>query len=112
VNTVLVCPVVEGLVVAMSLWRSGFLGDLRLIYTPTAIVIAQVIIAFPVAAGLTTASLQALDPVCSSCLALDLEDQMIWSGRMPATAAAFGSIRFRHLCRPQDGGGIYGTRRA
>src|SRR3972149_9852873 len=55
-------PVVVGLVVAMSLWRSGPLGDLRLIYTPAAIVIAQVVIAFPVAAGLTAAALQAQDP--------------------------------------------------
>ena len=41
-------PVVVGLVVAMSLWRSGPLGDWKLIYTPWAIVIAQVVIASPV----------------------------------------------------------------
>ena len=55
-------PVVVGLVVAMMLWRSGPLGDLRLIYTPGAIVIAQVIIASPVVTGLTAAALQTLDP--------------------------------------------------
>ena len=55
-------PVVVGLFVAMMLWRSGPLGDLRLIYTPTAIIIAQVIIAAPVVTGLTAAALQALDP--------------------------------------------------
>lgn len=55
-------PVVVGLFVAMMLWRSGPFGDLRLIYTPTAIVIAQVIIAFPVVTGLTTAALQSLNP--------------------------------------------------
>lgn len=55
-------PVVVGLAVAMSLWRSGPLGSLRLIYTPWAIIIAQVIIAAPVITGLTTAALQALDP--------------------------------------------------
>lgn len=55
-------PVVVGLFVAMTLWRSGPLGDLRLIYTPTAIIIAQVIIAAPVVTGLTAAALQALDP--------------------------------------------------
>jgi tungstate transport system permease protein len=55
-------PVVVGLVVAMLLWRSGLLGDLHLIYTPWAIVIAQVIIAVPVVTGLTAAALQALDP--------------------------------------------------
>jgi len=55
-------PVVVGLVVAMALWRSGPFGGLNLIYTPTAIIIAQVIISFPVVAGLTASSLQALDP--------------------------------------------------
>jgi len=34
-------PVVAGLVVAIFLWRSGPLGNLNLIYTPTAIIIAQ-----------------------------------------------------------------------
>ena len=55
-------PVVVGLAVAMALWRSGPLGGLHLIYTPTAIVIAQVIISAPVVIGLSTAALQALDP--------------------------------------------------
>ena len=55
-------PVVVGLFVAMMLWRSGPFGDLKLIYSPTAIVIAQVIIAAPVVTGLTAAALQALDP--------------------------------------------------
>ncbi len=55
-------PVVVGLFVAMLLWRSGPLGGLNLIYTPTAIVIAQVIIAAPVVTGLTAAALQSLDP--------------------------------------------------
>ncbi|MCK6582611.1 MAG: ABC transporter permease, partial [Anaerolineales bacterium] len=55
-------PVVVGLVVAMALWRSGPLGELRLIYTPVAIIIAQTIIAAPVVTGLTAAALAALDP--------------------------------------------------
>jgi tungstate transport system permease protein len=55
-------PVVVGLFVAMTLWRSGPLGDLKLIYTPKAIIIAQVIIAAPVVTGLTAAALQALNP--------------------------------------------------
>jgi tungstate transport system permease protein len=54
-------PVVVGLAVAMTLWRSGPLGDLKLIYTPAAIIIAQVIIAAPVVTGLTSAALQQLD---------------------------------------------------
>lgn len=94
-------PVVVGLFVAMMLWRSGPFGDLRLIYTPSAIVIAQVIIAFPVVAGLTASSLQALDPR----LQLQLRGlgastpQMVWmlwrEARMPLLAAlmaGFGAV--------------------
>ncbi len=55
-------PVVVGLFVAMTLWRSGPLGNLHLIYTPTAIVIAQTIIAAPVVTGLTASALQQQDP--------------------------------------------------
>jgi ABC-type tungstate transport system substrate-binding protein len=55
-------PVVVGLAVAMTLWRSGPLGNLDLIYTPSAIVIAQVIISLPVVTGLTAAALQHQDP--------------------------------------------------
>ncbi len=94
-------PVVVGLAVAISLWRSGPLGDLQLIYTPTAIIIAQVIIALPVVTGLTSAALQALD----SRLRLQLYGlgasrlQMVWSlwreARLPLLAAlmaGFGSV--------------------
>jgi tungstate transport system permease protein len=55
-------PVVVGLAVAMTLWRSGPLGGLHLIYTPTAIVIAQIIISAPVVTGLSAAAIQTLDP--------------------------------------------------
>ena len=55
-------PVVVGLFVATTLWRSGPLGDLGLMYTPTAMVIAEVIIATPVMIGLTVAALGQLDP--------------------------------------------------
>ncbi len=55
-------PVAVGLFVSLMLWRSGPLGVLELIYTPSAIVIAQVIIALPVVTGLTAAGIQQLDP--------------------------------------------------
>jgi tungstate transport system permease protein len=55
-------PVVVGLWVSIFLWRRGPLGDLNLIYTPAAIVIAQTIIAAPVVTGLTAAALQQLNP--------------------------------------------------
>lgn len=94
-------PVVVGLVVAMLLWRSGPLGELRLIYTPAAIIIAQTVISAPVVIGLTAAALQALDPR----LKLQLYGlgasrwQMIWmlwrEARLPLLAAlmaGFGSV--------------------
>ncbi len=55
-------PVSVGLIVSLLLWRNGPLGAFRLLYTPTAMVIAQAVIAAPVVAGLTLAALQALDP--------------------------------------------------
>src|SRR5205823_10783916 len=45
-------PVVVGLVVSLLLWRTGPLGAMRLIYTPSAMVLAQLIVALPIAAGL------------------------------------------------------------
>lgn len=55
-------PVVVGLVVALLLFRTGPLGDLDLLYTPTAIVIAQAVIATPVVTALSVAALQTLHP--------------------------------------------------
>lgn len=55
-------PVVVGLAVAMTLWRSGALGGLGLIYTPGAIIIAQTIISAPVVTGLTVSAMQQIDP--------------------------------------------------
>jgi len=94
-------PVVVGLAVAMLLWRSGPLGDLHLIYTPAAIIIAQTVISAPVVTGLTAAALQALDPR----LRLQLyglgasRRQMVWmlwrEARLPLLAAlmaGFGSV--------------------
>lgn len=94
-------PVVVGLVVSIFLWRSGPLGFLQWMYTPTAMVIAQTVIAAPVVTGLTVSALQQLDPR----LRLQLQGlgasrvQMIlalWrEARMPLLAAlmaGFGSV--------------------
>jgi tungstate transport system permease protein len=55
-------PVVAGLVITILLWRTGPLGELRLLYTPTAIVIAQVVLALPIVVGLSAAAVQQLNP--------------------------------------------------
>jgi Binding-protein-dependent transport system inner membrane component. len=51
-------PTVVGLVVSLFLWRSGPLGYLRIMYTPTAMIIAQTILALPIITGLTMAGVQ------------------------------------------------------
>jgi tungstate transport system permease protein len=62
-NTMLAFPtVVIGLWVWGILSRNGPLGDLGLLYSLTAIVIAEVILAVPIAAALTAAAVQSADP--------------------------------------------------
>ncbi len=56
-------PVVVGLFIALLLWRSGPFGQLDLIYTPEAMVVAQAIIAFPIVTGFTLAAVQQVDPL-------------------------------------------------
>ena len=113
-------PVVVGLFVAMLLWRSGPLGDLKLIYTPAAIIIAQTIISAPVVTGLTAAALQQLDPR----LRLQLYGlgasrvQMVFSlwreARLPLLAAlmaGFGSVISEVGASMMVGGNIKGQTR-
>lgn len=113
-------PVVVGLVVAMMLWRSGPLGDLKLIYTPWAIVIAQTIIAAPVVTGLTAAALQSLDPrLGQQLLGLGASrGQMVWhlwrEARLPLLAAlmaGFGSVISEVGASMMVGGNIKGQTR-
>ena len=55
-------PVVVGLAVYLSLSRTGPLGDLNWLFTPLAMIAAQIIIALPLIIGLTMAAIDALDP--------------------------------------------------
>src|SRR5512138_1573257 len=55
-------PVVVGLFVYLMLSRSGPLGVLGWLFTPSAMVCAQVIIALPLMAGLTMTAVQGVDP--------------------------------------------------
>ena len=113
-------PVVVGLFVSILLWRSGALGFLELIYTPTAMIIAQVIIAFPIIAGLTMASFQSLNPN----LGLQLlgigasKPQLLWllckEARLPllaAVMAGFGGVISEVGASMMVGGNIRGQTR-
>lgn len=113
-------PVVVGLIVAITLWRSGPLGDLKLIYTPVAIIIAQTIISAPVVTGLTAAALEAIDPrLQQQLLGLGASRaQMIWllwrEARLPLLAAlmaGFGSVISEVGASMMVGGNIKGQTR-
>ncbi|MFZ3171326.1 MAG: ABC transporter permease [Carboxydocellales bacterium] len=54
-------PVVAGLWVTIFLWRYGPLGFFHLLYTPTAMIIAQSVIAIPIIAGISAAAFQQVD---------------------------------------------------
>ena len=94
-------PVVVGLGVSIMLWRSGPFGGLDWMYTQTAMIIAQFIIAAPVVTGLTVAALQQLDPRLQlQLLGLGASRwQVVWllwrEARMPLIAAlmaGFGAV--------------------
>ncbi|MBN1548757.1 MAG: ABC transporter permease, partial [Syntrophaceae bacterium] len=94
-------PVVVGLFVTIFLWRNGPLGFLEILYTPTAIIVAQAIIATPIITGISLAAIQQLPQnLRLQILALGANRlQMIWmlirEARLPLLAAimaGFGGV--------------------
>jgi tungstate transport system permease protein len=94
-------PVVVGLFVTIFLWRSGPLGALEILYTPTAIVIAQAVIAAPIVTGITLAAVQNVPARFRlQLVALGASrPQMVWvvlrEARLPMLAAimaGFGGV--------------------
>jgi len=88
-------------VVWLLLVRSGPLGDLGLIYTPQAMVLAQFLIATPVVVGFTSASFQSLPPQLADLLAVLGAGRLrtLWIlareaklGLLVAIMAAFGAV--------------------
>ncbi len=113
-------PVVVGLVVTIFLVRNGPLGMLHLIYTPSAMVIAQFIIASPIVVGFTMAATQQLDPKLRlQILALGASRlQMVWlllkEARLPLLAAimaGFGAVISEVGASMMVGGNITGQTR-
>jgi tungstate transport system permease protein len=56
-------PVVVGLFLYLILSRSGPLGFMALLYSPTAMIIGQAILAFPIVTSLAHAAIVGVDPV-------------------------------------------------
>jgi len=113
-------PVVVGLFVTIFLWRSGPLGFLRLLYTPMAMVLAQVIIAAPIVTGLTLAAIQQLNPKLRlQIVALGASrTQLVWlllrEARLPllaAVMAGFGGVISEIGASMMVGGNLLGYTR-
>jgi tungstate transport system permease protein len=113
-------PVVVGLFVTIFLWRSGPLGFLGLLYTPTAMIIAQSVIATPIVMGITLAAMQQLPKKLRlQILALGATRlQMVWTlikeAKLPLLAAimaGFGGVISEIGASIMVGGNIKGYSR-
>lgn len=113
-------PVVVGLIVTIFLWRNGPLGFLEILYTPTAIIIAQAIIATPIVMGISLAAMQALPAnLRLQILALGATRlQMVWilikEAKLPLLAAimaGFGGVISEVGASIMVGGNIKGYSR-
>jgi tungstate transport system permease protein len=113
-------PVVVGLFVTMFLWRNGPLGFMEILYTPTAIIIAQAVIATPIVMGISLAAIQHLPAnLRLQILALGATRvQMVWilvkEARLPLLAAimaGFGGVISEVGASIMVGGNIKGYTR-
>jgi tungstate transport system permease protein len=113
-------PVVVGLFVTIFLWRNGPLGILGLLYTPTAMIIAQTVIATPIVMGITLSAIQQLPPKLRlQILSLGATRlQMVWilikEAKLPLLAgvmAGFGGVISEVGASIMVGGNIKGYSR-
>jgi tungstate transport system permease protein len=113
-------PVVVGLAVYLFLSREGALGWLGWLFTPSAMIAAQVIIALPLVIGLTTSAVENVNPE----LRLQIRslgatpNQVMWTilsearaGVVAAVVAAFGGIISEVGAVMLVGGNIEGSTR-
>jgi tungstate transport system permease protein len=113
-------PVVVGLFVTIFLWRNGPLGFLGILYTPTAMILAQTVIATPIVMGITLAAIQQLpQKLRLQILALGATRfQMVWilikEAKLPLLAgvmAGFGGVISEVGASIMVGGNIKGYSR-
>ena len=113
-------PVAIGLLVALILWRTGPLGDLNLIYTPTAMVVAQLLLSLPMVVGFSLASIQSVNPrLIGQMWAMGANRlQVLWLlvretrlGLLAAVMAGFGAAISEVGASMQVGGNLAGETR-
>ena len=113
-------PVVVGLFVTIFLWRNGPLGFFEILYTPSAMILAQTVIATPIVMGITLAAIQQLpQKLRLQIFALGATSlQMVWilikEARLPllaAVMAGFGGVISEVGASIMVGGNIKGYSR-
>jgi tungstate transport system permease protein len=113
-------PVVVGLFVTVFLWRNGPFGFLDILYTPTAIIIAQAVIATPIVMGISIAALQnlpnklRLQILSLGATRLQMVGILVREARLPlmaAVMAGFGGVISEVGASIMVGGNIKGYSR-
>jgi tungstate transport system permease protein len=113
-------PVVVGLFVTIFLWRNGPLGFLEILYTPTAIIIAQTVIATPIVMGISLAAIQQLPAnlrlqiLALGATRLQMVRILVKEARLPllaAVMAGFGGVISEVGASIMVGGNIKGYSR-
>lgn len=113
-------PVVVGLATWICLTRYGPLGVFDLLYTPTAMVIAQAVIASPIVAGFSLAAIQSVNPkmrlqlLAFGTTRLQYLLLLIWEARLgilAAIIAGFGGVISEVGASMMVGGNIRGYTR-
>ncbi len=72
-------PVVMGLIVFLLLSRSGPFGSLGLLYSTSAMIVAQFLLAVPILTGTAKAAIESIDPVLKeTILSLGANERQLW----------------------------------
>lgn len=91
-------PVVVGLAVYLMLSRAGPLGSLGLLYTPSAMIVAQTVLILPIVVALSRQALESLhreyaDLFASLCLSYGrVIAAILWDGRVALTTVALAGF--------------------
>ena len=113
-------PVVVGLFVTIMLWRNGPFSRWEILYTPTAMVLAQMIIATPIVMGISVASIQNLPAnlklqiLALGASRLQMTLLLVREARLPLLAgimAGFGGVISEVGASIMVGGNIKGQTR-